>query len=127
MRLLLVLAILLAFPILEIYVIAKLAAIYGWWMALYLLVTAIAGIALIKEERFAVFGRIFTMMQRGQHPMHALFASARKVLAGLLLLFPGVISDVIAIILLLIPMPHTGVNRPAANDDIIEGEWRREE
>jgi UPF0716 protein FxsA len=132
MPVLLIFAILLAFPFIELYVLIQLASEYGWWIALYLLVTASAGWLLIQEERLAVFGRLFQIVQTGQHPVVALLSSARKLLAGVLLIFPGVISDVIAILLLLIPMPSGTTpppppNRAAANDDIIEGEWKRED
>ncbi len=127
----LIFAILLAFPFIELYVLIRLASEYGWWLALYLLSTMIAGWLLIQEERLAVFGRLFQIVQTGQHPVVALLTSARKVLAGVLLIFPGVISDLIAILLLLIPMPSgtrpDTPNRTAANDDVIEGEWRRED
>jgi UPF0716 protein FxsA len=128
---LLIFAILLAFPFIELYVLIRLASEYGWWLALYLLSTAVAGWLLIQEERLAVFGRLFQIVQTGQHPFVALLTSARKLLAGVLLIFPGVISDVFAILLLLIPMPSgnrpVAPNRTAANDDVIEVEWRRED
>lgn len=129
MPLLLMLAILLAFPFVELYLLVKLASIYGWWIALYLLTSAAVGWLLIQEERLAVFGRMFEILQSGHHPLLALFTTARRMVAGLLLIFPGVISDIIAIVLLLIPTPSKRTRRPpaAANDDVIEGEWRREE
>lgn len=125
MRLLIILAILLAFPLLEIYVLVQLAGIYGWWLALYLLFTVTAGWLMIMEERLAVFGRLFHIAQSGHHPIFALLTSARKLVAGLLLIFPGVISDIIAVILLLIPMPSGPRRRK--DDGVIEGEWRRED
>ena len=54
-------------------------------------------------------------------------ASARTVLAGLLLIFPGVVSDLIALTLLLLPRPQAvePVRRPRPNRTLIEGEFRR--
>lgn len=132
MPVLLIFAILLAFPFIELYVLIRLASEYGWWVALYLLATASAGWMLIQEEKLAVFGRLLQIVQAGQHPVVALFSSAKTLLAGVLLIFPGVISDIIAVLLLLIPTPSgkTQKNQPlrkAANDDVIEGEWRRED
>lgn len=125
MRLLIVLAILLAFPLLELYVLVRLAEVYGWWLALYMLFTASVGWLMIMEERLAVFGRLFHIVQNGQHPVVALLTSARRLVAGLLLIFPGVISDVIAVLLLLIPIPSGPRRR--MDDGVIEGEWRRED
>lgn len=132
MPVLLIFAILLAFPFVELYVLIRLASEYGWWVALYLLAAASAGWMLIQEEKLAVFGRLLQIVQTGQHPVVALLSSARTLLAGVLLIFPGVISDIIAVLLLLIPTPSGKIpkNRPsgtAANDDVIEGEWRRED
>lgn len=126
MRLLLILAILLAFPLLELYLLVRLAAVYGWWLALYLLFTAVAGWLLIQEERLVVFGRLVHILQSGHHPIVALLTSARKLLAGVLLILPGVLSDIIAVLLLLIPMPSGGRRLPV-EDDVIEGEWQRED
>ncbi|MEW6590376.1 MAG: FxsA family protein, partial [Pseudomonadota bacterium] len=58
------------------------------------------------------------------HPLAALFASGRVLLAGGLLVFPGFLSDALALGLLL--MPGTWRRPRAANDDILEGEFRRE-
>lgn len=126
MRLPILLLILLAFPVLELVLLFKLGAQFGWWLAAYLLAAAILGWLLIQDEKMVVFGRMVQTMQQGQHPLRALLASARKVIAGLLLIFPGVASDVLALLLLLIPLPAS--RRPPPSDDgVIEGEWRRED
>jgi UPF0716 protein FxsA len=122
----LILAILLAFPLFEIYLLVRLAAVYGWWLALYLLFTAVAGWLLIQEERLVVLGRLVRILQSGHHPAVALLSSARKLLAGVLLILPGVLSDIIAVLLLLLPMPSGGGQIPA-DDGVIEGEWQRED
>jgi len=131
MPLLLVLVIVLAFPFAELYVLVQLATAYGWWLALYLLCAAITGWALIRKQKLTIFGRMLQIVQTDQHPVLTVLASARLVLVGALLIFPGLISDVIAVLLLLIPIPSTTIpaatRRTAANDEVIEGEWRRED
>jgi len=60
-----------------------------------------------------------------------LLASARAFFAGLLLLFPGVLSDIAALVILLLPgkligAKVAGMSSPgprAANDDVIEAEF----
>jgi UPF0716 family protein affecting phage T7 exclusion len=49
-------------------------------------------------------------------------------MAGGLLMFPGLITDVMALALLLYPgtWKRPPIARPAANDEILEGEFRRE-
>ncbi len=125
MRLLLVLIILLGFPVLEISILINLAEQYGWWVGVYLLGSASLGWLLIQEERLAVFGRLYQASQGTQTPIRALLTSASRLVAGVLLILPGVISDVIAVLILLIPMPQS--KTPPPEDGVIEGEFRREE
>jgi UPF0716 protein FxsA len=126
-RLLFLLMILLAFPVLELVLMIELAQRYGWWLALYLLVSAFLGFMLIQDERIVVFGRMVQTLQEGRHPLLALLTSARKMIAGLLLIIPGVVSDVLALLLLIIPVPAPLRHMPRDEDDVIEGEWRRED
>ncbi len=119
-----ILIILLGFPILELFILIKLGELFGWWVGFYLLCSAAIGWTLIQEERLAVFGRLFQITQSGQSPIWALLSSAKRLLAGVLLILPGVISDVLALIILIIPCKS---RTPPAPDDVIEGEWRREE
>jgi UPF0716 protein FxsA len=128
MRLLLILFILLGFPALEIFVLAQLAGVIGWWLLLWLILSAFAGWTLIQEEKMAVFGRLFSALQSGQPLGYAMLDSLRTLFAGVLLIFPGVVSDVMALALLLLPRPKMAPgNNPAPDETIIEGEWQREE
>lgn len=128
MPILILLIILLCFPALEIYTLFQLADVIGWWLAVWLIASALFGFLLIREEKLAFFGRLIVGMQSGQHPFAAMFDSGKTLMAGVLLIFPGVISDAIALILLLIPSRRPKI--PAANmqeTDVIEGTYRREE
>lgn len=135
---------LLSFPVLEAISIFWVAGAIGGWVLLWLLLAAIAGIMLIRVERVAWGARLLFSMQSGAHPLSAMFASGRILLAGGLLVFPGFISDAIALVLLL--TPGTWARRKAdplrpANDDepsatrgegadvtptTIDGEFKRE-
>lgn len=136
MRLLFAL-ILLAFPIAEIVVLIQLADAYGWWLLVYLVVIGYLGLQLIKGEKVLMAPRMMQSLAGG-NPVKALMGTARNMVAGVLLLIPGVISDAIAVILLLIPIEQTKPNmqdgasngtyrnkryQQSANDDVIEGEF----
>jgi UPF0716 protein FxsA len=72
--------------------------------------------------------RIATSLREQRSPIGALLASARSLVAGLLLIFPGVISDLVALLVLLWPLPK-GQRFDAGSPGepgIIEGEFRRE-
>ncbi len=138
--------ILLAFPIAEIWLLVQLADRYGWWLLLYLVVVGYLGLQLIREEKSVISGHMMQALAAGGNPMKAMLGSARNFFAGVLLIIPGVLTDILAVILLLIPIRDTKLNaeedvkfntaeqtnykpdyktshNKAANDDIIEGEY----
>lgn len=119
----------LSFPILEAVGIVWLAKQIGWWVVVGLVVAAVAGLVLIRFERAAWSMRLLSTLRSGNPLGASLFASGRVLIAGGLLLFPGFLSDILAVVILL--LPGTRIKRPsavprAANDDVLEGEFRRE-
>lgn len=132
MRLILIVT-LLAFPIAEIWILMSLAQQYGWWLMLYLVVVAMLGLRLIRDEKQLFSMRMMQSIAQGGNPIKAMVGGARNIIAGILLIIPGVLTDILAAILLLIPMNNHGQKpsgyqtEKAANDDVIEGEFRRED
>jgi len=131
MRLILTLA-LLAFPIAEIWILINLFQQYGWWVLLYLVAMVLLGLQLIRDEKLLFSGRMMQSLSQGGNPMKAMFGSARNIVAGILLIIPGVLTDLIAVVLLLIPVDKSAIKsstfkQQAANDDVIEGEFHRED
>ena|ERR1700752_28446 len=124
----LIFAILLGFPLLEAVVLVRLSETMGWWVLARVVLAAVAGVALIKEARFALVARLAAGFAQGRFSIVALTDSARTVIAGILLIFPGVVSDLIALTLLLLPGPRivaeAGSRRPHQGT-LIEGEFRR--
>ncbi|MEO8101409.1 MAG: FxsA family protein [Betaproteobacteria bacterium] len=140
MRLLLI-GILMGFPLLEGAVLYNLAAGpsgHGGWVLAWLAFAFIAGIVLIKEARFSLMTRLAGALSHGQFSLAAFIDSFRTVLAGLLLIFPGIISDVMALLLLLLPIREPAFEHATARatrhargpqfraNGVIEGEFRRE-
>jgi UPF0716 protein FxsA len=129
----------LAFPLLELYGIVTVWHWIGAWTLLWLLASALAGIALIATEQRTFMPRMAGAMMGGGNPFGALKGIGLRFMAGALLLFPGFFSDILAGVFLLValflPEPVMGrrgegpeVGRgpgKAANDDVIEGEFRR--
>lgn len=128
MRLKWVVLLVLSFPVLEAIGLYWLANQIGWWVLVWLALSAMAGLTLIRFERTAWSMRLLSTLQSGSPLGVSLFASGRMLLAGILLLFPGVISDLLALVLLLLPGTLKSRSRVprAANDDVLEGEFRRE-
>lgn len=119
---------LLSFPVIEIWGIFKLSALYGWWFFLYMILVTYLGWRLIKEEKQLVFPKLMGAMTQGGNPIKAMIGSARNLFAGILFIIPGVITDSLAVILLLIPIKNnSSQNVPPSEDDVIEGEYRRDD
>jgi UPF0716 protein FxsA len=121
-------AILLGFPLLEAVVLVRLSQTMGWWVLAWMILAAVAGMALIKEARLSLVARLATGFTQGSFAIGALTDSARTVLAGILLIFPGVVSDLIALTLLLWPGPRfvvEPVSRRERPGTFIEGDFRR--
>jgi UPF0716 protein FxsA len=128
---------LLAFPFVEIFLLVNLAQKYGWWVLFYLVVIGFLGLQLIRGEKLLLSAKMMQSLSAGGNPIKTLLSSARKMVAGVLLIIPGVITDILAVILLLIPMSKPSLagatnsqhqesyppNVKAANDDVIEGEY----
>jgi UPF0716 protein FxsA len=113
---------------------------HGGWVLAWLVFAAFAGVVLIKQARFSLVSRLTTALAHGQFSLSAFIDSFRSVIAGLLLIFPGIMSDVMAMILLLIPMREPAFThashandtrtsrhgRQTGDERAIEGEFHRE-
>jgi UPF0716 protein FxsA len=130
----LIMLILLAFPFAELFLLLQLGDAYGWWLLLYLVVIGYLGLQLIRGEKLLISAKMMQSLSAGSNPIKTILGSARNMVAGVLLIIPGIITDIIAVILLLIPIskPSSNTNynpsqrsthKSAANDDVIEGEY----
>jgi UPF0716 protein FxsA len=120
------LLILLGFPALELFVMVRLAHEIGWWLGAWLILAALVGTALVREAGVGLPGKLAYALRNGDSILSGVMDTGRTLLAGLLLIFPGVLSDIVAIGLLLLPFraPWTSSASPLGNG-IIEGEFRR--
>jgi UPF0716 protein FxsA len=140
----LIIGLLIGFPLAEgalLYHLAIGPGGHGGWVLAWLVFAMMAGVVLIKQARFSLISRLTSALSQGQFSLAAFIDSFRTVLAGLLLIFPGIISDVMAMILLLIPVREPafmngnprGVNTSTrtspsdqSSNNTLEGEFRRE-
>ena len=70
------------------------------WLAL----STTAGFVLLRSERVAFRANTAAAMHGEQFALRGLFDSGRKVLAGVLFILPGVVSDLMALVLLALPL-----------------------
>lgn len=130
------LSIVLAFPIADLYVTAHLARWSGIPLWIWLGGSFLAGAVLLRNERLAFRTRTVAALHGEQSVMRGLFDSGRKVLAGVLLMVPGFLSDLLALMLLAFPLnvgrhfaaQPAGAGRFAARDgdfETLDGDYRR--
>jgi UPF0716 protein FxsA len=93
-----------ALPLLEIGLLIRLGQVIGiWWLAAIVLGTAVIGTYVIRRVGLSVFERALSRLGTEREGFPPLFDGFLQVLAGLLLIFPGVISDLLGLCLLI---PH---------------------
>lgn len=122
-----------AIPALEMVGIYQIAQRIGWgWTIVWLLAAIWAGVALIRAQHSDLPARLNQALARGEAPFGEIWASGRRVLAGILLILPGAGSDLLALLLLLWPTARAPSPIPPATaarggSEVIEGEFRRED
>lgn len=123
------LGILVALPVLDIYATLRLAeALNVPGLALFI-PGAIFGVVVMKREtrtlRAQFVGALQTMAVHGM-----VFDSGRRMLAAVLLMLPGMVSDLFAVFLLLVPnrsLPLPVAASPSVVPKTVDGEFRRVE
>ncbi len=91
-------------PLIEVVVIVLVwRAIGPWWTLALLAAGPIAGLALLRLSPVRTFGHVRAALSQGRLPDDAVLGGAALGFAGLLLLFPGFLSDFLALVLLLGP------------------------
>jgi UPF0716 protein FxsA len=68
------------------------------------LLAGFAGMAIIRLQGLATLRRVRSELDRGAMPGAALFDGACLVFAGLLLIIPGFLTDIVALLLLMPPL-----------------------
>ena len=126
------LAIVLAFPLVDLLVTIRFARWTGVPLWMWLVASAAAGLWVLANERVQFRTRALAAF-RGQTLMRGLLDSGRRVLAGILLIVPGVMSDLLALLLLMLPINQRGGFRDAQpvtagrgfRSRALDGDYRR--
>ncbi len=94
-------ALLIIFPLIELWAFVTVSGETGFLTALLLLfLSGVIGSALIRHQGFQTILAMSDAADRGKVPLDELFDGFCVVTAGLLLIVPGFVSDVLAILLL---------------------------
>lgn len=101
-----------AFPLLEIAVLIKIGQAIGFWPTMLLLIcAAVLGGAVIRGQGLSALARVFDAMREGRLPFEPMLDSYVVIMAGLMLIVPGFISDAMALLLLIPPLRRWGIRR----------------
>jgi UPF0716 protein FxsA len=102
---LILLAAFIAVPLVEIGVFIQVGGWIGLWPTLAIVVvTAIAGTALLRAQGLAVLNRARSQMDQGVVPAREMFDGICLVFAGALLLTPGFVTDAVGLLLFVQPV-----------------------
>lgn len=104
-RLLLILF--LTVPVIEIILLFKVGdAIGAWWTILLIILTAVIGANLLRQQGLATFQRFQSCLQRGELPAVTMIEGVLLLMAGAFLLTPGFFTDTMGFLLLIFPLRH---------------------
>ena len=125
--------IVLTLPVAELLLSLALYRRFGDGFLLWLAAAALAGVWLIVRAKDSLRAALRGLRGGDARSMSSvlvnLLSVARAFFAGLLLLVPGVLTDGLALVIMLLPgrampvVPGPSMGK-AANDDVIEGEFR---
>jgi len=130
---------LIAIPLIELWVLISVGAEIGALSTIVLcILTAVAGVHLLRLQGFSLLRRVDEKVSRGQAPSLEMVEGVCLSLGGVMLLFPGFVSDGIGFLLLL-PWSRrwiiqrlftyfsgrASVVQSAQNDDVIDAEFER--
>ncbi len=136
-------------PLLELYVLIEVGSEIGALPTILLSIfTAILGAALVRLQGVSVLLRVQQTLARGEAPALEMLEGAVLMMAGVMLLFPGFITDAMGFLMLVPPLrrrlilavlrqngslrpapgnPPQGEEEPVRRVTIIQGEYRKED
>lgn len=92
-------------PIVELAILIRIGEATVWWLPVLLVIsTGVAGALLSRWQGLRVYQRIRADAQAGRMPADALVDGFLILLAGILLITPGVLTDVVGIAFLIPPI-----------------------
>lgn len=98
-------------PIIEVYLLIEVGGIIGaGWTILLIVLTAIIGVNLLRQQGVSTLMRANQLMSRGQLPAMEMIEGLFLAVGGALLITPGFFTDTIGFICL-IPFTRRGIIR----------------
>lgn len=94
-----------AFPLLEIALLIKVGQTIGFWPTIVILIAAaVLGIVVVRQQGLSMVSRAFAAMNEGKPPIEPVFDGFVVIMAGFLLMIPGLLTDSAGLLLLIPPV-----------------------
>ena len=94
-----------AMPLLELALLIKLGQSIGFWSTLMVIAgTAVLGLIIVQYQGITAFRKGMTSLAAGKPPVAAVLDATMLMIAGGLLIAPGLITDCIGLLLLIPPL-----------------------
>ena len=104
MPLLALVALFIAVPLIELYVILKVGDAIGVvWTILILAADSVLGSLLLRSQGRAVWGRFNEALSAGRMPHREVIDGVLVIFGGALLITPGFVTDIVGLVLLIPP------------------------
>ncbi len=88
-------------PFIELILLIKIGQLHGWPVTIALiLLTGVVGTMLVRWQGFLIMRRIREEMAQGKPPTDSLMDGAMILVAGALLITPGILTDMVGFLLL---------------------------
>jgi UPF0716 protein FxsA len=95
----------LAWPVAEIWVFIELGRSIGWlWAILLTIATSLAGSVLMRIQGVSALNRFLESAERGELPVATVLDAVGIFIAGVLLMLPGFLTDIIGLLLFIPPL-----------------------
>ena len=133
-------------PLVEVYFLIKVGSIIGaGWTIFLVVLTAVIGVSLLRQQGFSTLLRAHRLMDQGQIPAMEMLEGIVLAVGGALLITPGFFTDAIGFMCLLPYTRRDFIRRLLLNSTftssysvhskkqhhnesgVIEGEYRRED
>lgn len=105
------LLILVAIPLLEVVLLFKVGQAIGfWWTLLIVIGTGVAGTILLRRQGIGMLRKIMESDAAGTPPVAPVLDGMLVALAAVLLITPGIVADLVGLVLLLPPVRALAVS-----------------
>lgn len=89
-------------PVIEIYILIQVGQVIGaLWTVFFVVLTAVIGVQLLKQQGMTTLSRAQSKMNQGEMPAQELLEGLALMMAGAFLLTPGFFTDAFGFLLLI--------------------------